>query len=62
VKFKRQLYKLYEVQNRSVTEHEALSFTVDRRNLNALYNANLAFVEEVSKANHAETMADYKML
>jgi hypothetical protein len=62
VKFKRQLYKLYEVQNRSVQEHDAFSLRVDRRNLNALYNANLRFVSEVTKATHHETMADYGML
>jgi hypothetical protein len=41
IKFKRQLYRMYEVQNRSVYEHEAYSFSVDRRNLHDLYVANL---------------------
>lgn len=61
-RFKRQLYKLYEVQNRSVQEHDAFSLKVDRRNLNALYNANLRFVEEVAKVQHHEKMADYGMM
>jgi len=38
--FKRQLYQLYEIQNRSVDEHEAFSFTIERENLKWLYNAN----------------------
>ena len=62
LRFKRQLYKLYEVQNRSVEEHEAFSLRVDRRSLNCLYNANLRFVEEVAKAQHHEKMADYGMM
>jgi hypothetical protein len=37
--FKRQLYQLYEVQNRSVEEHEAFSFQIERENLKWLYNA-----------------------
>lgn len=28
--FKRQLYSMYEVQNRSVSEHELFSFEVER--------------------------------
>ena len=28
--FKRQLYQLYEVQNRSIDEHEAFSFEIER--------------------------------
>ena len=35
--FKRQLYALYEVQNRSVNEHELFSFEVERNNLRWLY-------------------------
>jgi hypothetical protein len=33
VVFKRQLYAMYEIQNRSVTEHEAFSFNIERENL-----------------------------
>ena len=30
VVFKRQLYQLYEIQSRSVDEHEAFSFEIER--------------------------------
>lgn len=33
VLFKRQLYQMYEVQNRSIYEHQQFSFGVERRNL-----------------------------
>ena len=35
--FKRQLYQLYEIQNRSAAEHEAFSFELERENLKWLY-------------------------
>lgn len=38
--FKRHLYQLYEIQNRSIDEHEAFSFQIERENLKWLYNAN----------------------
>lgn len=44
VMFKRQLYRMYEVQNRSIFEHELYSFGVERNHLNWLYQANLKFV------------------
>ncbi len=31
--FKKQLYAMYEVTNRSVKEHELYSFTIERENL-----------------------------
>ena len=37
VQFKRSLYQLYEVKQRSILEHEVFSLNVDRRNLNSLY-------------------------
>ena len=45
--FKRQLYQMYEVQNRSIYEHEHLSMGIERRNLKWLYNANLDYVNEI---------------
>jgi len=60
--FKKQLYKMYEVQNRSVYEHEQYSFEVSRRNLGHLYKANMSFLNEVAKVNELETRADYGML
>jgi hypothetical protein len=53
IHFKRQLYKLYEVRHRSMLEHEAFSFKVDRRNLTHLYKANCEYVNEVSQYNQA---------
>lgn len=49
--FKRQLYQMYEVQNRSVYEHELYSFKVERQNLKWLYRANLGYLEEMGKMN-----------
>jgi hypothetical protein len=49
VLFKRQLYAMYEVQNRSVSEHELFSFEVERHNLKWVYQANVDFVQEQTK-------------
>ena len=38
---------MYEVQNRSIYEHEQFSMGVDRRNLKWLYTANLDYVNEI---------------
>ena len=38
--FKRQLYQIYEVQNRSMDEHEAFSFDIERQNLKWLWSAH----------------------
>lgn len=51
LQFKRQLYKLYEVRNRSMLEHEAYSFKVDRRNLSQLYRANEEYCNEIVRIN-----------
>ena len=60
--FKRQLYQLYEVQNRSVYEHELFSFNIERDNLSTLYKANLDFIEEMQKSDCLDQMADYTAL
>lgn len=49
VNFKRQLYAMYEVQNRSVHEHELYSFKIDRENIRWVYQANADFIAEVEK-------------
>lgn len=41
--FKRDLYEMYEVRNRSVAEHKQISMVIDRRSLNKLYKANLQY-------------------
>ena len=42
--FKRELYHMYEIYNRSVWEHEMFSFNIERENLKYIYNANIDFV------------------
>jgi hypothetical protein len=59
VLFKRQLYMMYEVQNRSVDEHQNYSFSIERDNLRWLYQANLDFCDEMTRVNTLEQMADH---
>lgn len=54
--FKRQLYQLYEIQHRSIEEHEAFSFQIERENLKWLYNANQDFNKEIIRANALEDL------
>jgi len=54
--FKRQLYQLYEIQNRNVEEHEAFSFQIERENLKWLYNANQDFNKEMNRVNLLEDL------
>lgn len=58
VLFKRQLYAMYEVQNRSVNEHELFSFNIDRANLRWLYRANIDYVQEMVKVDQLDQLAD----
>ena len=60
--FKRQLYQLYEVQNRSVEEHEAFSFQIERENLKWLYNAKQDFSKEMDRANALEDLSAHANL
>ena len=60
--FKRQLYQMYEVQNRSKTEHAAFSLGVERKNLQWLYQANLDFVKEMTRINHLDNLAAHGKL
>lgn len=48
---------MYEVQSRSVYEHELYSFAIERENLKWLYRANLGFVEELAKINAVDQVA-----
>lgn len=59
VMFKRELYNMYEVQNRSVWEHDSFSFGVERRNLKYLYNANRNFVSEMTRIRQLDQAADH---
>ena len=54
--FKRQLYQMYEVQNRTKEEHDAFSIGIERKNLNWLYQANLEFVREMTRINHLDNL------
>lgn len=60
--FKRQLYQMYEVQNRSKEEHDAFSLGVERKNLRWLYKANLNFVSEMSRINHLDNLVAHGKL
>ena len=57
--FKRQLYQLYEIQNRSVDEHEAFSFSIERENLKWLYQANCDFTKEMMFVNNLENLKNH---
>lgn len=54
--FKRQLYQLYEISNRSVEEHEAFSFQIERENLKWLWNAKQDFSKEMDRVNALEDL------
>lgn len=58
VVFKRQLYQMYEVKNRSIYEHEQFSFSMERRNLKWLWDANNDYVQEISRVNHIDQLVD----
>mmetsp|Transcript_103047 Transcript_103047/g.142579 ORF Transcript_103047/g.142579 Transcript_103047/m.142579 type:complete len:182 (+) Transcript_103047:164-709(+) len=58
--FKRQLYKMHEIQARSVWEHEQFSFKVERHNLNTLTQANEQYCRAVAEINQEERLNNYK--
>lgn len=58
VLFKRQLYQMYEVKNRSIWEHEQFSLTVERRNLKWLHDANHDYIHELAMVNQLDQLAD----
>jgi hypothetical protein len=41
-----------------VEEHELFSFTVERKNLLWVYNANMNFVENLAKGDATDQLAD----
>ena len=57
--FKRQLYQLYEVRNRSVSEHIQFSGQVERENLRAIYEANQDFQNEVAQVNQERDLYNH---
>ena len=58
LQFKRKLYELYEVQNRSLSEHEEFSFNISREEVGTMYNANLDHLEEMRVQRAQEYLAD----
>ena len=52
--FKRQLFQMYEVRNRSLQEHEAFSFEIERDNLKFLSEASLSYQKEMAAINDLE--------
>lgn len=62
VLFKRQLYQMYEVKQRSIWEHETFSMTVDRRSLKWLHDANRDFLMELQQVNLLDQLQDIEKL
>ena len=53
---------MYEVQNRSIYEHEQFSMGIDRRNLKWLYNANMDYVNEIRMINGLDNLVEHGVL
>lgn len=62
IQFKRQLYQMYEVQNRSIDEHEHFSSKLERQNLRWLYQANMDYIGEMSRVSHLDNLVDHGAL
>jgi len=53
---------MYEVQNRSIDEHEQFSSKLERQNLKWLYQANMDFIGEMQRINWMDTMVEHGTL
>ena len=53
---------MYEVQNRSVNEHELFSFQVERQNLKWLSNANYEYIQELHRSDALDQAGDSSFL
>lgn len=62
IMFKRQLYQMYEVQNRSVDEHAEFSRELERNNLHWLYHANMDYIGEMTRISHLDNLVDHGSL
>jgi len=60
--FKRQLYQMYEVQNRSIDEHDQFSTKMERSNLRWLYQANLDYIGEMQRVCSLDNLVDHGQL
>ena len=49
IAFKKQLYQMYQIQNRSIWEHEMYSFDIEREDIKWLSKARDDFVMEKIK-------------
>ena len=47
--FKRELYQMYQIKNRSVHEHELYSFKIERDNLKWLARANIDYIAQMNQ-------------
>jgi len=53
---------MYEVQNRSIDEHETFSTKLERQNLRWLYQANLDYIGEVQRVSSLDALVDHGQL
>ena len=53
---------MYEVQCRSVSEHEQFSFRLERENIKFLTRANNNFIKEIERQNDVEELVDHSYL
>jgi hypothetical protein len=53
---------MYQINNRSVHEHELYSFNISRESLKWSYRANLDHLQELEKADNVELMTHYAQL
>jgi hypothetical protein len=60
--FKTQLYKMYEIQNRSVWEHEQFSFNIEREDLKLLSEAKSSYLKELQTANSIDRLTNLASL
>ena len=60
--FKRQLYQMYEVQSRSIDEHEYFSTQVERQNLAWLYQANIDYNQEMQRVTFLDNLVNHGQL
>lgn len=60
--FKRQLYQVYEIQNRSIEEHEDFSFEIERENLKWLSNSHNEYLTAISRDDHIDDLDNVKSL
>lgn len=44
------------MKNRSILEHEAFSFKVDRHNLSQMYKANCEYTKELTQVNYLDNL------